>query len=55
VWIEEESFEENKDRALEETIVPVLGPVGLRDVVGLETGSEIGGGAGIRGAASGAE
>ena len=55
VWIEDVSFEVTKECALEETVDPVLGPVGRRDVLGLETGSEMGGGAGIRGACSGAE
>ncbi len=54
--MEEVSFEEvTKECALEETTEPVLGPVCRLDVFGRETGSETGGGAGIRGARSGAE
>lgn len=54
VWIEDVSVVVMKE-AFEETMEPVLGPVGRRAVLGRETGREMGGGAGILGACSGAE
>lgn len=54
--MEDVSFEEvTKECALEETIEPVLGPVARLEVLGRDTGSQTGGGAGILGACSGAE